>query len=530
MPALKTPKYTDHPAEGLSKLISTDVKEQFLKTPKKLLIENPIYNDKLSELRNHFNYSYLIQWIYSLKHLIKLQDAFDVENFEEELLNIAPPIFINNLKIKLIQYLKNEKLQNIDIEFDFYVDQIYQDFKLIEFDDNDNENDNNEPIITYSKLSLIEKIDVLYNLVKLSNTKSYSNFRKIIDKFDKPQDSMKIHPIFIIDKKIKNNDNNNNNNIREEYIILQDARLYLRKIELPKLSKNIDFINIDIEPKLIHWECLTTNIYQYDNMITTLKKSFGKKSSSNEFQLSKVLEVNLDFIIQHDLKKRKQGAQRKREIEMQLLMANRKRSSRLEEKEKRKREEEEARMKEFELIKQQAAELRAAKRQKLKNDLYGNSIVLDSSITREERLKKRHELNVPSTDVNNSDIIEIDPNQIPGNTFEMPTMILDDSEIIGESSNIVPNSTQTESITVKQDTSEPVTSEPAAVEPVTSEPAAVEPFTSEPAAVEPVKLEPAAVEPVTSEPAAVEPIQAAQTDSDKPSVNNVEEPVQPISK
>ncbi|KAG0686753.1 hypothetical protein C6P40_003430 [Pichia californica] len=164
MPALKSPKYTDHPAEGLSKLISTDVKEQFLKTPKKLLIENPIYNDKLSELRNHFNYSYLIQWIYSLKHLIKLQDAFDVENFEEELLNIAPPIFINNLKIKLIQYLKNEKLQNIDIEFDFYVDQIYQDFKLIEFDDNDNENDNNEPIITYSKLSLIEKIDVLYNL------------------------------------------------------------------------------------------------------------------------------------------------------------------------------------------------------------------------------------------------------------------------------------------------------------------------------------------------------------------------------
>lgn len=439
MPALKTPKYTDHPAEKLSKLIPQEFKDQFLKTPKTLLIENPIYLEKLKTLRNHFNYSYLIQWIYLLKHLIKLQDAFDVENFEEELLNIAPPIFINNLKIKLIQFLKNEKLQNIDVEFDFFVDQIYQDYNLIELNNNDNINnyDNNELLITYSKLSLLDKIDVLYNLVKLANTKSYSNFRKIVDKFEKPQFHLKIIPIFTIDNKIKNKISN----IRDEYIILQDARLYLRKLEFPKLTNNNNNNReeINLEPKLIQWECLTTNIYQFDELINNLKKSFGKKTSSKEFELSKVLEYNLDFIIQHDLKKRKQSAQRKREIEMQLLMANRKRSSRLEEKEKRKREQEEARLKEFEIIKQKATELRAAKRQKLKDSFYSNSIIIDSSISREERLKKRHELHQNSSTpplneieknsigIKSSDdnLVNDNSNEIDGNTEENPVLIKD---------------------------------------------------------------------------------------------------------
>lgn len=398
MPVLKSPKYTDHPAEHLSKLVPEETKAHLLKTPKQLLIENPIYAERLASLRNHYNYSYLVQWIYLLKHVIKLSDAFDVENLEEELLGIAPPVFLNSLKTKLIQFLKNEKLQNIDMEFDFFVDQIYQDYNLIELNEEQIKNEENgdvddTPLITYSKLPLLEQIDVLYNLAKLSNTKSYANFRKVVDKFEKPQLSLKIHPIYTIDKQ----------NTRDEYIILQDARLYLRRWEYTDLSLPAKRSEYDskvrnpyedlqpLEPAMIHWECLTAGIYQYDDMIKELKKSFGKKTSSDEYALSKQLEENIDFIVQHDLKKRKQGAQRKREIEMQMLMANRKRSSRLEEKEKRKKEEEEERMKEFEIIKQQAAEMRAAKRQKLKESMYATSN--DSNhMSREERLKKRQEI------------------------------------------------------------------------------------------------------------------------------------------
>lgn len=398
MPVLKSPKQVDHPAEHLSKLIPEDIKGQFLRTPKQLLIENPTYAERLKTLRNHFNYSYLVQWIYLLKHVIKLSDAFDVENLEEELLGIAPPTFLNSLKSKLIQFLKNEKLQNIDMEFDFFVDQIYQDYNLIELNEEQLKNEesgdgDDTPLITYSKLPLLEQIDVLYNLAKLSNTKSYANFRKVVDKFEKPQLSLKIHPIYQIDKK----------NTRDEYIILQDARLYLRKWEYTNLSLPMNKDQYDskiqnpyedlqsLEPTMVQWECLTAGIYEYDNLIKELKKSFGKKTSSDEYALSKRLEENIDFIVQHDLKKRKQGAQRKREIEMQLLMANRKRSSRLEEKERRKKEEEEKRMKEFELIKQQAAEMRAAKRQKLKESMYSSPQQFNP-VSREERLKKRHEM------------------------------------------------------------------------------------------------------------------------------------------
>ncbi|GAV27921.1 hypothetical protein PMKS-001389 [Pichia membranifaciens] len=289
------------------------------------------------------------------------------------------------------------------MEFDFFVDQIYQDYNLIELNEEQIKNEENgdvddTPLITYSKLPLLEQIDVLYNLIKLSNTKSYSNFRKVVDKFEKPQLSLKIHPIYTIDKQ----------NTRSEYIILQDARLYLRRWEYTDLALPLKRSEYDskvkipyedlqpLEPAMIHWECLTAGIYQYDDLIKELKKSFGKKTSSDEYALSKQLEENIDFIVQHDLKKRKQGAQRKREIEMQMLMANRKRSSRLEEKERRKKEEEEERMKEFEIIKQQAAEMRAAKRQKLKESMY-TSPHESNQMSREERLRKRQEISNSSS-------------------------------------------------------------------------------------------------------------------------------------
>ncbi|TID29741.1 hypothetical protein CANINC_001659 [Pichia inconspicua] len=408
MPVAKNITPSSHPAENLSNAVPEDIKNQLLKTPKYLSIEYDRYNNTLNSLRNDFKYCYIIEWLYLMKHLIKLYDAFDVENFEEELLGIAPPTFMNNLKSKLVQYLKNEKMQNIDMEFDFFVDQIYQDYELIEqeedYNDPQNNNEDNSLLITYTKLPILEQIDVLYNLIKLCNTKSFTAFRNNVDKYQNPHSDLKVIPIYeIVDEDFK-----------IEYIILQDARLYLRKwkfnqLEIPLTREEFDEKFKDpytdlasLDPEMIQWECLTHNIYQYDAYITNLKKSFGKKYSSHEYKLSKVLEENIDFIIQHDLKKRKQSAQRKREIEMQMLMANRKRSSRLEEKEKRKREEDEARMKQLESMKHQAAELRASKRQKLKDDMFNSN---DRELSREERMKKRQGLaqqNSNETEITNS--------------------------------------------------------------------------------------------------------------------------------
>ncbi|ODV83935.1 hypothetical protein CANARDRAFT_24635 [[Candida] arabinofermentans NRRL YB-2248] len=385
---------TNHPAENLSNLIDIETKELLLKTPPKLLIEESNYINILNDLRSNPKYCYIIQWLYLMKHLIKLHDSFDVITFEEELLGIATiPLFINNFKIKLIQYLTNYKIDNLSIEFDEKLNQILN-------------SQLNEEYIEYGKLTLFEKIEIIYKLIKLANLKNPDNFRKIIDKFNKPHEDTRVLPIFenIID-----------NNFKEEYFMLEDCRLYYKKfefksIEIPKLRKNYKkLINNNnnnqyetfylIEPKLIEFKCLTVGIYEFDLYLKNLKLKSGKKTKSIEFKLYNLLKDYINKVLTLDLKKRKQLLARKREIQMQSLLANRKRSSRLEEKELLKKQQDELKRQKDEELREHAAEIRAAKRLKFKESMYANNnnSVINLEESRSERLKKRQEINTTTT-------------------------------------------------------------------------------------------------------------------------------------
>ncbi|GMG40463.1 unnamed protein product [Ambrosiozyma monospora] len=371
-----------HPADNLSKLIDEDARAQLQKTPPVLYIEQDQYLPELTIIRNNPKYTFIVQWLYLLKHVIKLQDAFEVGNWEEELVGIATPVFFNNLKIKLIQHLNGYKMtpELIRVEFTEQLNKIFgrrhpADFENAGSDEQDQleEEDN---YIDYEKLELNEQLNVIYDLVQLANYKSIDNLRKNVDKHEKPQEEMELEPVFAVDGP---------NGIREEWFVPEDGRLYYKKTQfqemvIPKKRKECnekiqDPLTYfpDIAPMLLEWSCLTVGIYQFDEFLADLKKKAGKKTASQDYKLYGKLVHEYGKVLAQDMKKRKEALARKRQIEMQARMANRKRSSRLEAKERQRQEEEERRQEEEERRREQAAELRLAKRQKMKEQMYQNA-------------------------------------------------------------------------------------------------------------------------------------------------------------
>ncbi|GME99685.1 unnamed protein product [[Candida] boidinii] len=376
---------SNHPADKLSSFIDKESILQLQRTPPKLLVEDPVYQTRLSEIRNSIDYCYLVQWLYLFRSLFKLSnEGFDVENFEEEILGIASPIFLNKFKIGLIQFFTNHKIivnSEIDFEFNEMIKYVLSSNELFS-----NENENGELItdeykletFDYNTLPLIKQLQILNLLVKKCNVKN-DNIRKLVDKFNKPHEDTRLVPVF---EKISNKAKTIT---KEQYFVLEDCRLYYKKTEFGefKIPKNRTEFNKkikdtatyfnDYEPVISEFKILTCGIYEFDNYLNELKKKAGKKSTSDEYKLLTELKPFIEKVLNHDLKKRKQASLRKREIQMQSLLANRKRSSRLEEKEKRKLEEEKERLELEEQYKLEAASIRAAKRMKLKDEMYGSS-------------------------------------------------------------------------------------------------------------------------------------------------------------
>ncbi|KAG7719080.1 hypothetical protein KL949_002060 [Ogataea haglerorum] len=366
------PVQSTHPAETLSDLVADDVRAVLLKTPPTLLIEDPVYHNRLTELRNDYRYAYVVQWIYLLRHLVKITENFDVETFEEELLGIASPVFVNTFVTRMVQYLANFKLDNFDAQVNDALDHVsaryYEEYDPID----------------YFALDPIGKTELFHNLIQLANIKSRDNFRKSVDQYAKPQHDLRLEPVYAYTEDRELN----------EWFVLEDSRVYYRKTEYPSMEvpkRRADAKKAirdpaetfaDIEPVLVEWRCETAGIYQFDQYLKELKQKAGKKTSSHEYKLYGSLKGFVEQVAQHDLKKRRQALQRRREIQMQALLANRKRSSRLEAKEKQKQEEDEKKREEEERLRAHAAEMRAQKRMKLKEEMYQAS--------RTERLQRRH--------------------------------------------------------------------------------------------------------------------------------------------
>lgn len=375
---------SDHPANFLSKRVDEDVKRQLLMTPPGLLIENPAYKEVLHRIRSNFKFCYIIQWLYLMKHLIRLSDAFDVENIEEELTGIAdPPVFLNSFKTKLIQYLGNYKMKSVQNEFASEVARYFikeeKKEQTVKGDDADNTKKESETPSNewtdYDSLDLDGKIDILYQLVQKANEKSPDHFRKTVMKYEDTADEMRIIPIF---------EAINDNGDREEYFMMKDARLYYRKWKFQKMDvptsrrkfeeqlggKSVLQYYSNFEPKLVSWKCLTAGIYEFDKYVQEMRDKAGRNRKCLEYKLSVKLNACYEQVIDHDLRKRKQALHRKREVKMQYLLAHRKRSSRIVEMEQKKREREQRRKEQEEKQKEEAAERRLERRRRMKERQY----------------------------------------------------------------------------------------------------------------------------------------------------------------
>ncbi|CAI5755526.1 unnamed protein product [Candida verbasci] len=275
---------------------------QLAKLHPKILL-NQLNND-LDSLRLSYNYIWVCNWLFNFRSYLRIQNLFDIDLFELELIGYYPTSdIINKLKTILPKHFKSEKIEDA-----------YNSLK-----------DGGAEIETFDSLSIIEKVDVLYKL--LHTISKYSKFRNWAESIGLVED-LRLDPL--------------NSSDGVEYFLLFDNRLYKRSVtfnsmEIPKKRKlTTDLPDYKFEIKEVKFELIFKNIYECEEFMLSIKKS--NRPLYNE------LNRNVDFIIENEIKKRKFLISKNKESQIESLLATRKKSSRIEAREaKRKIEEEQER-------------------------------------------------------------------------------------------------------------------------------------------------------------------------------------------
>jgi len=342
-----TPVSDNHPANNLT-YIEEEIKLQLQKTPFQLLLESENYQQQLHDLRNSWKFAFVVQWLYLFRGAIRLSgEPFTVDLLEEELVGITEPNLIHKISTNLVSVLLGAKVAVEDFSFKArYV--LGETTSILGTED--------EPI-KFDSLTLIEKFDLFYQLIfQLQYT---DNFRKQVEKYEK-ENELRIEPIFELGD--------------ESYFLLSDNRIYLRKmsnfpeLKIPRkykhakkiLNPEVDFP--EIEPTF-EWECIANGIYQIHDFLVSIAKDKKKK------ELFQNIKENINTIAADDLTRRKKIVKRKREQQLNELVSNRKRSSRLQEREeqlrieKEQREAEEARQREEQRLIKLAKKVKAKENQ-----------------------------------------------------------------------------------------------------------------------------------------------------------------------
>ncbi|KAH3682198.1 hypothetical protein WICPIJ_006819 [Wickerhamomyces pijperi] len=332
----------DHPAHKLT-FVDDQIKQQLLKTPVKLLIEDDNYKTQLQELRSDWKYACCLQWFAFFKNAAKLSnETITADLIEEELVGLTEEHLMVKIPVALAATLIGSKV-TID-DFSYRVRFLLGDScKILGTE---------EAPIEFKQLSLVEKFALFYELIqKIQNT---DQFRAQVEKYENDSE-LRFDSIF-------------EKNDEESYYLLSDNRIYLRKLtnwpkyNIPhkfkraKLSKPEEDL-ASIEPTL-HWECVAIGIYEIHAFIDSIKSN---KSMKPLFQN---IKDHIDAIATDDLQTRKKILKRKRETQMTQLLSNRKRSSRIQLKEEQNKIEQERLAAEAEEEKQR--QLKARKQRKLK--------------------------------------------------------------------------------------------------------------------------------------------------------------------
>lgn len=229
------PVYSEHPAKGLSSLVSEETATQLSKTTIRLFTELPTYHDTLKALRNHEKFSYVVQWLYSMRGLIKLSnDTFDIDAFEEELLGISGPKFVNKFRLGLVQLLNVNKSSETTLSGEQFSEQV----QLLLPEEFSSHSQEELEKFDFDALSLPQQCDIYHQLVMLCTSHNVGNLRRLVDKYERPVDDCRPMIVFTQDD-LKGK-------TRGEYLFLLDHRLYYRKWQY-------DYWDMPKNRQDVHW-------------------------------------------------------------------------------------------------------------------------------------------------------------------------------------------------------------------------------------------------------------------------------------
>lgn len=411
----------DHPANELT-FVDDQIKQQLLKTPVKLLLEDDTYKIQLNELRNNWKYSFCLQWLFFFRGASRLtNETITVDLIEEELVGLTEENLMIKIPVALAATLIGSKV-TID-DFSYRVRFLLGDScKLLGTE---------EAPIEFKSLSFVDKFSLFYELIQ--RIQKTDNFRAQVEKYENDSE-LRFDSIF-------------EKNESESYYLLSDNRIYLRtlknwpKLKIPKKHKHARLTNPEedlrsIDPEL-EWECVAIGIYEIHAFLDSIKSNRSMKP------LFQNIKDHIDELANEDLQTRKKILKRKRENEMTQMLSSRKRSSRIQMKEEQMKAEQERLAAEAEEQAQRQLKARRQRKLKQKEKLIKEEI--------EERLRRTQSSTSRTRTSRMSHLRE----STPSSNEPIPT---DNAEATITTTTTTPTTTETkpENETVDVDAPEPI--------------------------------------------------------------------------
>ncbi|PGH36825.1 hypothetical protein GX50_00282 [[Emmonsia] crescens] len=372
--------------------------------PLPLSLQDQEEHGLLHELRNMWEFSNLMQYIYSFGKVVKISDDIDIDELESECLKPGPSGKLLDIGLALLKFVSSHRGLTSE-NFEEYTRRQY----LAKAPARNPFGDAEEPI-KFNDLDIFQRIRVLQQL----SVWTFWNPDRMRERMPEQKETEQIQ--WRVDEIGYDRD-------ERLYYVLDDNRLYRRtdppipaaraaRAAKPKAnSKKARALaraakkrklsgvqdeedeepNNDVNGDAEHdsssgrykWECLAITLAQYNAFLDTIRKS---KDPNEEFLRDQLVENVIPVIEKVEESHRRKIERRERELINMQRMANAKRSSRIASKQDRERQEmeaaEEARKREAERI---AAIKEQEKQKKIEKER------LYRMMTREQRLKDREE-------------------------------------------------------------------------------------------------------------------------------------------
>ncbi|PGG97530.1 hypothetical protein GX51_07282 [Blastomyces parvus] len=356
----------------------------------------------LHQLRNMWEFSNLMQYIFTFGRVVKISEDIDIDELESECLKPGPAGKLLDIGLALLKFVSSHRGLTSE-NFEEYTRRQY----LAKAPSRNPFGDAEEPI-KFNDLDIFQRIRILQQL----SVWTFWNPDRMRERMPEQKETEQIQ--WRVDEIGYDRD-------ERLYYVLDDNRLYRRtdppipaaRPTKPKASSkrgralaraarkrklsglqdeeddeskseaNGDAKQDPSSSGGYKWECLAITLAQYNAFLDTIRKS---KDPNEEFLRDQLVENVIPVIEKVEESHRRKIERREKELLNMQLMANAKRSSRIASKQERERQEmeaaEEARKREAERI----AELKELEKQKKieKERLY-------RMMTREQRLKDREE-------------------------------------------------------------------------------------------------------------------------------------------